>query len=94
MDEERHGAGAELLDEEVGEEVVVLGEVAHMHDLCWTPFEGGGGGRDAGGGGETGHGSDGLGTGVMRGALWWRKERACCALATTAPILSGKTPRT
>lgn len=41
VDEEGNVAGAELLDEEMAEEVIVLGEIAHVHDLCWTPFYGG-----------------------------------------------------
>lgn len=53
VDEERDVAGAELLDEEVAEEIVVLGEIAHVHDLCGTPFYGGGAG---GGGGLGRHG--------------------------------------
>ena len=56
MDEEGDGAGAELLDEEMAEEVVILGEVAHVHDLGGTPCEGvgvrGGRGGHRGGGGQ------------------------------------------
>lgn len=52
VDVEGDVAGAELLDEEMAEEVVVLGEIAHVHDLCGTPFYGGG----AGGGGKGRHG--------------------------------------
>ena len=31
-------AGAHLFDEQMAEEVVVPGEVAHVHDLGWPPL--------------------------------------------------------
>lgn len=38
MDMERDAACAELLDEEVAEEVIVLREVLHVHDRRGAPF--------------------------------------------------------
>jgi len=39
MDVERDGASAEFLDEEMGEKVVVVGEIVHVHYLGRSPFE-------------------------------------------------------
>jgi len=39
MDVERDGASAEFLDEEMGEKVVVVGEIVHVHYLGRPPFE-------------------------------------------------------
>ena len=38
MDDERETTCAELLDEEVAEEVIVAREVAHVHDLGRPPL--------------------------------------------------------
>lgn len=37
MHQQRHSARTELLDQEMAEKVVVLGEVAHVHHLRGTP---------------------------------------------------------
>jgi len=39
VDVERDSTGAELLDKEMGKEVVVVGEVVHVHDLRRPPFQ-------------------------------------------------------
>lgn len=36
--DERDGTSTEFLNQQMAYEVIVPGEVAHVHDLCWTPF--------------------------------------------------------
>lgn len=38
---ERHGTCTELLNEQVADEIIVVGEVAHVHDLGGAPDKGG-----------------------------------------------------
>lgn len=75
MYEKWDSACAELLYEKMAEKVVVLGEVSHIHDLCWTPCEraAGGGGKARGGGGRR-HVRRGTGRGTGTGTGWRGKE--------------------
>lgn len=74
VDDEGHVAGAELLDEEVAEKVIVARKVAHVHDLGWTPLtleDGRAGARHRGGHG-VGQGPDASARGRCEGEIYRR----------------------